>query len=177
MASEQLRKDLMTEYFKVYDAVTEYDKRLLTVKGWGVTLSLAAIAWGFEKNHSGLFLVAALSGAGFWAIEAVFKRYQMRFYVRMRDIEVTCFDLFAEAGSPKVKVSSPLISWSWFVAPEYYCGHLSGPLPPPARLQSMPKYNLTWSYAGVAFPHVISVVAGVALFLLCQYDYLGIKSL
>jgi len=167
----------MTEYFKVYEAVTEFDKRLLTVKGWGVTLSLAAIALGFEKGHIGLFLVAALSGAGFWAIEAVFKRHQVRFYLRMRDIEVACYGLFAEAGPEEIKVSSPLISWSWWMAPRFFSGKRSGPLPPPERLQSMPNYSLTWLYGAVVFPHVISVVAGVALFLLCWYDYLQISGL
>jgi hypothetical protein len=45
--------------------------------GCGVTLALAALAWGFQYGHFGLFLVAALSGLGFW-----------RYCLRMREIEV-----------------------------------------------------------------------------------------
>ncbi len=177
MASEQLRKDLLAEYFKVYEAVMEFDKRLLTVKGWGVTLSLAALAWGFEKGHYGLFLVGALSGAGFWAIEAVFKRYQMRAYVRMREIEVVCYELFAEPGTNGSKVSAPQIDWYWFQAQSYFRGERTGPLPAPQRFQKMRRYGLTWLYGGVMFPHVISVLAGVILFFLSHGGYLAIKEI
>lgn len=177
MPSEQLRKDLLAEYFKVYEAVMEFDKRLLTVKGWGVTLSLAALAWGFEKSHYGLFLVAALSGAGFWAIEAVFKRYQMRAYVRMREIEVVCAELFSEAGQDGRLVSVPQIDWSWFQAEKYFRGEQTGPLPAPQRFGKMRRYHFTWLYGGVMFPHVISVLAGIVLFVLCRAGYLPIEKI
>jgi hypothetical protein len=39
---------LLREYYEIFHAVNEFDQRLLTVKGWGVTLSLAAMAWGFQ---------------------------------------------------------------------------------------------------------------------------------
>jgi len=72
-------EDLLAEYFKVYDAVQEFDRRLITGR-LGVTLSLAAIA-GALRGTLRLFLVAALSGLGS-GIEGVYKRYQMRSYVR-----------------------------------------------------------------------------------------------
>jgi hypothetical protein len=53
----------------------------MTVKGWGVTMSLLALAWGFQHQHYGLFLVAALSGLAFWLLEGVVKQHQMRFYM------------------------------------------------------------------------------------------------
>jgi hypothetical protein len=34
---------LAKEYFALEDIVKDFDKRLFTVKGWGVTLSLAAL--------------------------------------------------------------------------------------------------------------------------------------
>jgi len=53
--SEELNKKfsegLSTEYYKIVGAVSDFDKNLLTVKGWGVTLGLAAIAWGFQNQH------------------------------------------------------------------------------------------------------------------------------
>jgi len=79
---------LLREYYEILKIVGEFDGRLMTVKGWGVTLSLAALAWGFQYSHYGLFLVASLSGLGFWLIEGAMKRHQMRFYLRMREIEV-----------------------------------------------------------------------------------------
>jgi hypothetical protein len=50
---KQLHGDLQTEYFRIVDIVDKFDNRLLTIKGWGVTLSLAGIGFGFEKGHYG----------------------------------------------------------------------------------------------------------------------------
>jgi hypothetical protein len=64
----------------------------LTVKGWGVMLNLAGLAWAFQNSHYGLFLVAALSGCGFWLIEGIMKPHQMRYYLRMWEIEVLQYE-------------------------------------------------------------------------------------
>jgi hypothetical protein len=37
---------LLREYYEIFYAVEQFDKRLITLKGWGATLSLAALAWG-----------------------------------------------------------------------------------------------------------------------------------
>ena len=37
-----LREDLVKEYLAVVDVVGTFDARVMTVKGWSVTLSLAA---------------------------------------------------------------------------------------------------------------------------------------
>lgn len=58
---DQLHNDLIEEYYKLTDIVTAFDQRLLTIKGWGVTLSLFSLGLGFQNDHYGLFLVAALS--------------------------------------------------------------------------------------------------------------------
>jgi hypothetical protein len=71
---EALRK----EHYEILNIVGEFDTRLLTVKGWGVTLSFAALGWGFQYAHYGPFVVAALSGFGFWPIEGLMKQHQMR---------------------------------------------------------------------------------------------------
>jgi hypothetical protein len=39
---------LLKEYYEIVRIVGEFDGRLMTVKGWGVTLSLAALGWGFQ---------------------------------------------------------------------------------------------------------------------------------
>ena len=49
----RLHDDLMTEYFKLVDLVRDVDQRLLTIKGWGVTLSLASLGFGFHKTTTG----------------------------------------------------------------------------------------------------------------------------
>jgi hypothetical protein len=43
--------DLMKEYFKLVDLVSDIDHRLLTIKGWGVTFSLASLGFGFQQDH------------------------------------------------------------------------------------------------------------------------------
>ncbi len=110
-----LHGDLQAEYFKIVDIVTAFDQRLLTIKGWGVTLSLASIGIGFQQRHYGLFLVAAISGLAFWLVEGVTKIHQMRYYPRMGDIEVAAYNLY-RADTEDGPVSSPLIDWGWYTA-------------------------------------------------------------
>src|SRR5437879_9503907 len=114
---------LSKEYFTLEDIVTDFDQRLTTVKGWGVTLSLAALGFGFQFQHYGFFLVAATSGIGFWAIESSIKKHQMRFYVRMREIEVLVFNLTSEDSS---QIVTPQINWSWAIAPLYFRVKIQG---------------------------------------------------
>jgi uncharacterized membrane protein len=79
---DRLHNDLQVEYGKLVDIVTSYDQRLLTIKGWGVTLSMASLGLGFQQNHYGLFLVAAASGFAFWLLEAFTKIHQIHYYPR-----------------------------------------------------------------------------------------------
>jgi len=51
------------EYLSLTRTLAEADQRLLTVKGWGVTLSLVALGLAFQYRAYGLFLVAAISSA------------------------------------------------------------------------------------------------------------------
>ena len=163
---ELFNENLSTEYFKVVDIVTDFDKRLLTIKGWGVTLSLAALAWGFQNQHYGLFLIGAVSGLAFWAIEAAVKRHQMRYYVRMREIEVIAYDLDKVALSDGTYASSPLIDWSWTNAPDFFKGASSGLPDKPEPYGKFVSYWLTSIGIHVSFPHVITILVGSTLFVL-----------
>ena len=82
-STEQIHDDLKEEYYTLTDIVAGFDQRLLTIKGWGVTFSLATLALAFQQNHYGLFLVAAASALAFWVIEGSVKLHQMRYYPRM----------------------------------------------------------------------------------------------
>ena len=94
-STEQIHDDLKEEYYTLTDIVTSFDQRLLTIKGWGVTFSLATLALAFQQNHYGLFLVAAASALAFWVIEGSVKLHQMRYYPRMGDIEVAALTSIA----------------------------------------------------------------------------------
>jgi hypothetical protein len=175
---KQLHEDLTTEYYKLVDIVTDFDQRLLTVKGWGVTLSLASLGFGFHYGHYGLFLVAAASGLGFWLVEAVIKSHQIRYYPRMRDIEVASYGLY-HGNRDGGAVTSPLIDWGWDTGPYRWKNH--GSLYEQPRYygedkeyqkkeaqQAKPRFELVapFLYAVVMLPHVISVVGGLILFSL-----------
>jgi hypothetical protein len=57
---------LLREYYEIFYAVEEFDKGLITVKGWGATLSLAALAWGSSTLITATFssLLSANSDSG-----------------------------------------------------------------------------------------------------------------
>lgn len=81
------------EYYALADTVSGYDGRLMTVKGWSVTLSLAALGLGFQQQHYALFALGAATALGFWFLDAMMKGHQVRSYSRMRDIEVAAYKL------------------------------------------------------------------------------------
>lgn len=174
-SADGLRRDLLEEYYAVMKVVSEYDGRLMIIKGWSVTLSLAGLGLGFAEGHYSFFALAAFSAAGFWYVEALMKRHQMQYYSRMRDIEVAAFHLnhLEIAGQ---QVSAPKVDWWWG-----FTGR-SGKFPPDepqrrspenvARLLSRAPW-MTW----VALPHVLAVVLGLLLFVLAAAKTPGLSDL
>ncbi|WP_193043663.1 hypothetical protein [Mycolicibacterium baixiangningiae] len=165
---EQLHDDLHTEYGKLVDIVSGFDQRLLTIKGWGVTVSLAGLGLGFQQGHYGLFLVAAVSGAAFWLLEAYAKMHQIHYYPRMRDIEVTAYELF-RVDTASGAASSPLIDWGWETAGQRIRKQKAKGTPnEPVRYAEMREERSVqpWTMAHVMFPHVVSIVVGTILFIL-----------
>ena len=112
-----LREDLGKEYYEALGVVSSYDGWLLIVKGWSVTLSLAALGLAFQQRHYAFFGLAAVTGAAFWYLDGLMKGYQYRYYVRMREIEYTAwlinrvrFDDSRYGGS---EISAPRIDMTW----------------------------------------------------------------
>ncbi len=170
-----LHDDLNLEYYRLADIVAGFDQRLLAMKGWGVTFSLATIALGFQQDHYGLFLVAAASALAFWLLEGTTKLQQMRYYPRMGDIEVAAYDLFRE-GTPNGEVSSPLIDWSWYTAwPRVRGGKPKKDPQRPERWKSVNdhpgKHPLLFTH--IAFPHLIAIALGATLFSLGLAGHFG----
>ena len=83
------------------------------MKGWSVTLSLAALGLGFQQQHYALFGLAALTSAAFWVLDLTLKGHQMRFYPRMRDIEVAAHQLNTVNLPGLGATSAPRIDSSW----------------------------------------------------------------
>jgi hypothetical protein len=185
-----MAEDILTkEYFTLVDIVKEFDKNLITVKGWGVTLSLAALGFGFQYQHYGLFLVASVSGLAFWTIEGVMKQHQMRYYLRMREIEVLSAERtsegekakqlprlpfpFSAKPSKQAPIAAPQIDWFWEIAPNYFKEKETGIPPLPQRYGKIPSYGVTWVLPHVLLPHIISIVLGCVLFVLGLSHVLG----
>ncbi len=169
--------NLEKEYYALFDVVNRFDERLITVKGWSVTLSLALLGTGFTSRHYGLFLVAAISGLGFWIIDALMKRHQMRYYPRMREIEYCRSEAGGNTGNegtPKTPAdkgtSTPQIDWGWVKAPEYFGGKQPSS---PQWYKGRSPLSASWAFGHVALPHAVAVIAGIALLVLGRTGYLG----
>ncbi|MGA2475264.1 MAG: hypothetical protein ABSF73_01445 [Terriglobia bacterium] len=162
---------LLKEYYEILKIVGEFDGRLMTVKGWGVTLSLAALAWGLQHGHYGLFLVAALSGLGFWLIEGAMKRHQMRYYLRMREIEVLQYQRVP--GEDAKAFSSPRIDSSWSYAGVLYKKEQKAEYRPQAIRGPRESYRFAWFFPHVFLPHLVSVLAGLVLLYFGIHGSLG----
>lgn len=185
-----LHNDLMAEYARIADIVAAFDQRLLTIKSWGVTFSLATLALGFQQNHHGLFLVAASGALGFWLIEGSTKSHQLRFYPRMGDIEAIAHELYGEQTAHGI-ASSPMIDWGWHTAAQRIWGVKPkrfqwiaqgrwGKNPPREAQAIDPQVPMRWEainpdswpfdrillWPHVALPHAIAVVLGLMLFAL-----------
>jgi hypothetical protein len=159
----------LEEYFSLVKSVSEFDQRLLTVKSWGVTLSLAALGFGFQYRSYGLFLVAAASSLAFWSLEGTIKRHQMRYYPRMREIEV---NRYIQAGEKDKAFSAPRIDWSWARADRFLRGLVKDPAAPPEPSTPSTSYARAWLLLHVAMPHVITLFLGLSLFTLGCWGFL-----
>jgi hypothetical protein len=70
----RLLDDMSKEYYAIVEVVSGFDQRLMTIKGWSVTLSLAALGLGFQQGHYALFALAAATAGGFWYVDPLNKR-------------------------------------------------------------------------------------------------------
>lgn len=180
-----LREDLSKEYYAILDVVSKYDGWLLTVKGWSVTLSLAALGLGFQQRHVALFALAALTGAAFWYLDGLMKGYQYRYYVRMREIEYTAYLINSVRLGGKYdnkKISAPRIDMTWpFTGyPEKPEAANHGPAEQSKHDNHDWRADEPWRrepgeihaalrgrfwLPNVAFPHALAVALGTALFV------------
>ncbi|MFD0046977.1 hypothetical protein ACFVGV_17485 [Pseudarthrobacter scleromae] len=164
--ADALRADLGREYEAIMKVISEYDNRLMTIKGWSVTLSLASLGLAFQTTHFALFGLGAASALAFWFIEALNKQYQTHYYSRMRDIEVAAFHLNNMELNGQ-KVSSPKVDWWWgFDGTEGDDVYL-----PDTPIRRSPR-NIRHLLAAapwrpnVFLPHAVAAVMGLTLFVL-----------
>lgn len=182
-----LREDLSKEYYAILDVVSSYDGWLLIVKGWSVTLSLAALGLGFQQQHFALFALAAATGAAFWYLDGLMKGFQFRYYVRMREIEYTAYlinrvPLDGKYG--RKEISAPRIDMTWpfkgyRVAADTPRGEDWRADEPwrrePQEIHSALRRRFWLS--NVALPHALAVILGSALFVAAAFHASGFEQL
>jgi len=160
---DRLLDELSKEYYAVVGIVSAFDQRLMTIKGWSVTISLAALGFGFSRSHYALFGVAAVTGAVFYIIDILTKRHQLRYYPRMRDIEIAALELNQiELKSGKV-LSAPRVDWTWSLPAEG--SKDSRDERPKQRTQETTREMLRKVpvMGNVILPHIVAIVLGILL--------------
>lgn len=160
-----LRADLNREYYAILDVISAYDGRFLTIKGWSVTLSLAALGLGFQQQHYALFGLAAATALAFWFLDLLMKGYQFHYYARMRDIEVACFRLNAVDLDDLGWFSAPRIDMAWrYPSDPKERDPRTGPPERRDRKNVQDLFHGRYWSPGVFLPHAVAVVLGLGLF-------------
>jgi hypothetical protein len=157
---DELRSDLSAEYQIITKTVSDFDGRLITVKSWSVTVSLAGIGAGIQADHYSLFLVGGIGALSFYLIEVVMKHQQMRYYPRMREIEVAATKL-NDVELNGMNYSSPQIDW-WWDKQAKAVGKT------PTSRNSVPRLRLPF-YPHVAIPSLLIAIVGITLFFFQKY--------
>ena len=169
-----LRADLNAEYLAIVKLVSEFDGRLMIVKGWSVTLSLAGLGLAFQQAHYALFILASATAVAFWSIETAMKRHQMQYYPRMRAIEVATSNLNAVLIDGHL-VSAPLIDWFWGFRGK---GNFRPDMPTQRDAANVRRMiRLAPFMSHVMLPHVIAAVLGLVLFILGVLKVSGFENM
>jgi hypothetical protein len=64
-AVEAFRQDARAEYYAILDVITGFDQRIMIVKGWSVTLSLAALGLASSRATTRSLRLPALPDGRF----------------------------------------------------------------------------------------------------------------
>ncbi|MCA9138881.1 MAG: hypothetical protein KDB00_19050 [Planctomycetales bacterium] len=136
---------LKDEYLHIQSVIESFDGRMLTIKAWSVSFSLAALGGAFAAHVAEVLLIASLSAFMFWLIEGFWKTFQYAHYNRSVKIE----EYFAGTGEDLVPMQ---IGSSWLV--QWKRGGR-------ARLVRI----MTWPH--VYLPHGAVFALGILLYCLC----------
>ncbi len=140
--SNEVDPDLVKqEYFHLQKTAEDFDQRGLTIKAWSVTLSMGGIAAAFTQKQPALLLLASLSAILFWLIEAIWKRFQLAYYYRLRAIESYL------SGETPEGFSAPRITRDWGIG---FCQYKF--------------WNILW-WPQVFLPHFVITVFGLVCWL------------
>ena len=151
MTNDQKLDLIKQEYFKLQDFYEDFDKRIQSIKGWSVTVALAAIAAGLNYKNEYLGLFAAISALVFWTIETIWKIFQYHYKTRIEEIE-------EKMRQDDIQSLVPLqIYTSWF--------------------ESFANRNFTFKqifFLTIVFiPHLPIIVLGILFFLSQHFGFIS----
>jgi hypothetical protein len=84
---KELRSFLRDEYMFLQQTYDDFDRRLIVIKGWSVTIGSSAIVAGFIA-HRYAWLGGIAAALLFWINEGMWKQLQFHYRPRIIDIEV-----------------------------------------------------------------------------------------
>jgi hypothetical protein len=152
MKANETRDLLKSEYLHLHSVIVDFDGRAITVKAWSVSFSLVALVGAFATHAAPALLIASLSAALFWLIEAYWKTFQYAHYDRMRVIE----DYFRSERKTLVPLQ---INVSWIKK---------------MRANGSKRLARVMAWPYVALPHVLVVILGVVLYWLAYFQVIKI---
>lgn len=172
---DPLQAELSAEYHALIKIVSDFDGRVMLIKGWSVTLSLASLGLGFTEEHYALFALAAATALGFWSIETMTKRHQMQYYPRMRDIEWALSRIIGRAVDGR-DAYAPAIDWYWGYTGTAADYRTARPKSRDARNIQKLLARVPWM-GHVLLPHLVAVVLGTLLSLGAAVGVAGLDKL
>jgi hypothetical protein len=137
---------LKDEYLLLQKFYEDYDSRIITIKGWSATIGLAAIGAGIYRGRF-LWLFAAGAALVFWVIEALWKSFQYMYGPRIQVIE----DAFRTNSFETIRPLQVYTAWFETLQDSGF-----------GIFQNL-TLGMVW------FPHLVTIILGVILFLLEAY--------
>lgn len=148
---------LMQEYLFLQKTVEEFDGRALTIKAWSVTFSAAGLGFAYQQHNPVLLLIAGGSALVFWMVEVVWKYNQRAYYPRIFKIEKWFAKQSRGRGAKPFQMTT---QWK-----NEFAGWTANWIYADARDPWWKALGVPF-FAGVALPHVVIFLAGIALFFL-----------
>ena len=134
------------EYSQLFNAYEKYNDHSLTLKGWSVTVALAAIVAVYIERVGAygkvVLWIAALSAVPFWMLDALWKGYQKAYLERLAFLE--SIEFHGVAGNctvPSVHKLGIIIDWK----------------------SGFDSLNWISIVRDTAFPHLFVLVLGIVL--------------
>lgn len=143
---------LQAEYFHLQKTVEDFDGKALTIKAWSITFSMAVLVGAFTSHAAPVLLIASAASLLFWALEAIWKSFQLGYYRRIEAIEL-------HLRSPDGEFPPLQVNEAWM-----------------ERWSNTPwseVWRMAW-WLHIALPHVVAVLGGVALYVLAASGVLRV---